>query len=399
MTPPPPDPSGPPPSAPDETVPGGTAPDEVGLGETPSTTPDPFSVGTSPEGPSDDQAESVPDNSLQVSTEAGEVEAPTGGDAPSASDHATLVGWIRVLAGAVLFAVALRVLVFEAYRIPSSSMEDTLLIGDFVLVSKLHYGPRVLGARLPGFSEVGRGDVMVFNHPPDLTPEVERRTPYIKRVVGLPGDTIAIRAKRVFAGRAEVPGPRLGRLLWTVGGRLPTGGVLDTLGLGGRVERLGRGAWAVSATADQARRLAEVEGVESVEPYVRPVGDGSAGFPAALRYSLDDYGPLVVPQSGLAVTLSDETWPVYRAVIERFEGHTAERTAEGFLIDGRPADAVTFRQDYYLVLGDSRDDSADSRTWGFVPRDHVIGRAVGVYFSWDEEAGKPRWSRIGSGVE
>ena len=375
----------PPPDSPDGPAP--PAPDGVALAETSPPLPGPVDPG--PEAGRDEAGRD----------EAGRDEAGRDDTAGPADDHATLVGWVRVLAGAVLFAVALRVFVFEAYRIPSSSMEDTLLVGDFVLVSKLHYGPRVLGARLPGLGDVARGDVMVFNHPPDRTPEVARRTPYIKRVVGLPGDTIAIRAKRVFAGAAEVPGPRTGRALWTLDGRLPTGGELDALGLGGRVERLGRGAWAVSATAGQAQRLAEVDGVESVAPYVRPPGDGSAGFPTALRYSLDDYGPLVVPRRGLTVALGDDTWPVYRRVVERFEGHTTERTAEGFLIDGRPADAHTFRQDYYLVLGDSRDDSSDSRTWGFVPRDHVIGRAVGVYFSWDEAAGRPRWSRVGSGVE
>jgi signal peptidase I len=106
----------------------------------------------------------------------------------------------------------------------------------------------------------------------------------------------------------------------------------------------------------------------------------------------------VVPAAGQTVRLDDASWPVVRTVIERFEGHTVERTATGFLVDGRPAETYTFGQDYYFVLGDSRDDSADSRTWGFVPFDHVIGKAVGVYFSWDDEAGRPRWERIGRGV-
>lgn len=305
--------------------------------------------------------------------------------------------WVRVIVGAMVFAVLLRALAFEAYRIPSTSMEDTLLVGDYVLVSKLNYGARVFGHRLPGLGDVDRGDVVVFNYPPGLE-TVERRTPYIKRVVGLPGDTVAIQAKRVRVGGEVQGAPPAGRQLWEV--VLDDGVTLDTLqamGLDGRVERVGRGVWVAEATAAQARRLRGVVG--DVVPFVRPRGDGSAAFPAALRYSLDDYGPVVVPRRGDTVRLSDATLPVVRMAIERFEGRTVERTAGGFLVDGQPAETYTFTEDYYFVLGDNRDDSADSRTWGFVPRDHLIGKAALVYFSWDEDARAPRWRRFGTAVE
>ena len=320
---------------------------------------------------------------------------PTASRSPEVQ---SLAGWVRVVGGAILFALALRVFAFEAYRIPSTSMEDTLLVGDFVLVSKLHYGPRVLGHRLPGVDGVHRGDVAVFNYPPDLAPDPARRTPYIKRVVGLPGDTLAVVAKRVQIGSGVEALPRRGRQSWRVEGRLPPAERLAALGLAGRVQRLAEGQWAVSATSDQAEALRQSPGVTSMEPRLRPPGDGSAAFPAALHYSLDDYGPVVVPHRGTTVALDDLSWPVVRTVIERFEGHTAERTAQGFLIDGRPAETYTFAQDYFFVLGDSRDDSADSRTWGFVPFDHLIGKAVAVYFSWDEDAGAVRWDRIGQGI-
>ncbi len=320
---------------------------------------------------------------------------PAAGRSPGVQ---SLAGWVRVVGGAILFALALRVLAFEAYRIPSTSMEDTLLVGDFVLVSKLHYGPRVLGHRLPGVDDVDRGDVAVFNYPPDLAPDPARRTPYIKRVVGLPGDTLAVVAKRVQVGREVEALPQRSRQSWQVEGRLPSAERLAALGLAGRVQRLARGAWVVSATGDQAAALRAAPGVASVEPRLRPPGDGSAAFPAAFHYSLDDYGPVVVPRQGTTVVLDDLSWPVVRTVIERFEGHAAERTARGFLIDGRPTETYTFAQDYFFVLGDSRDDSADSRTWGFVPFDHLIGKAVAVYFSWDENAGAVRWDRIGRGI-
>ncbi|MEM0962615.1 MAG: signal peptidase I [Bacteroidota bacterium] len=306
--------------------------------------------------------------------------------------------WLRVVFAAVTFALALRIVAFEAYRIPSTSMEDTLLIGDFVLVSKVHYGARVLGARLPGLSAPARGDVIVFNYPPSPEAEIARRLPYIKRVVGLPGDTLTIRDKQVQIGATALGGPVSGRSLWEVRGRLPLRETLDSLGISRRVQQIGQGAWAVSSTTLQAAALARVPGVESVDPYVRPGGDGSASFPLAQRYSLDNYGPVVVPRRGLEVALTDDTWPVVRPVIERFEGRTAERTAGAFLIDGQPAESYTFGQDYFFVLGDSRDDSADSRTWGFVPFDHVIGKAVVVYFSWDAASSSARWERTGKTV-
>jgi len=348
----------------------------------------------------------TPDDAVSASDSADpEASAPAGpaDAAPTASASRPSTGalwaWVRVLAGAVAFALALRVLVFEAYRIPSTSMEDTLLVGDFVLVSKLHYGARVLGHRLPGFADPGRGDVVVFNYPPDLTPEIARKTPYIKRIVAVPGDTLRIRAKSVEDDGVAVPLPRAGRILWELRGALPPADSLARLGLAGRVERLGRDVWVVSATAAQADALDHLGTLDEVEPYVRPAQDGSAAFPAARRWSLDDYGPLVVPRAGATIRLDDASWDAFRVVLERYEGHTTERTAEGFLIDGRPAETVTFTQDYYFVMGDSRDDSADSRTWGFVPFSHVIGRALGVYFSWDEASGRPRWGRIGAGVE
>ena len=315
------------------------------------------------------------------------------------SSTAELWAWVRVVGGAVLVAVLLRAAAFEAFRIPSTSMEDTLLVGDFVLVSKLHYGPRLLGTRLPGLDDPDRGEVAVFNYPPGLEPEAAQRVPYIKRIVALPGDTLTIRAKEVRIGADVQAAPPSSRQLWEVRRSGPLS--LDTLralGLADRVERRAPGLWLVEGTAAQADRLRALPGVDAVYPLVRPLGDGSAAFPAAFRFSLDDYGPVVVPRAGATVALDDLSWPVVRAVIERFEGHRAERTADGFLLDGAPATTYTFAQDYYFVMGDNRDDSADSRTWGFVPKDHLIGKAIVVYFSWDEAAEAPRWGRVGTAV-
>ena len=308
--------------------------------------------------------------------------------------------WVRVVVAAVVAAVAMRAFVFEAYRIPSESMEDTLLVGDFVFVSKLAYGPRVWGRHLPGLGAPARGDVAVFHYPPGLEARVEDRMPYIKRVAGLPGDTVAIVAKRLVVNGAPVASPPAGRRFWQMqtDGPPPSPEALAAAGLDVRPERLAAGVWVADLPPEAAPRLAALDGVLAVAPYLRPPGDGSAAFPISQRYSLDTYGPVVVPRRGLTVPLDDATFGLYRVAIARDEGHDAERTAVGFAIDGRPATAYTFEQDYLFVLGDHRDDSADSRTWGFVPTRNLIGRAARVYLSWDEADRRVRWDRVGMAV-
>ena len=328
-------------------------------------------------------------------------DASASSSAPAARRFAALRSWLKVIGGAILAAGVLRACVFEAYRIPSSSMADTLQINDYVFVSKLTYGARIFGARLPGFGKVERGDVAVFNYPPERGP-IEGRTPYIKRVVGLPGDTVALVSKGVQVNGEPVEAPLFGRQLWrvrTTPGGLPPLDTLMAIGIDGRVQRSGRQSWVVETGPVSANALEERPGILDVTPYIREIGDGSAGFPAAFHYSLDDYGPLVVPYAGLTIPVTPDTWPLVREVAERHEGRTVRRTARGFEIDSVLVDSYTFTHDYLFVLGDNRDDSADSRAWGFVPTTHLIGRASRIYFSWDEATGTPRWDRIGLAVE
>ncbi|HYE96541.1 MAG TPA: signal peptidase I [Rubricoccaceae bacterium] len=323
--------------------------------------------------------------------------------------------WVRVLAGALLVALALRVFVVEAYRIPSVSMEETLRPGDFLFVSKLHYGPRLpltLGLpfsdwyypglemparRLPGFSAVRRGDVVVFNYPPEEGP-VDRRETYIKRVIGLPGDTVEVRTKVVSVNGERVPDPPLRRQLWRVeienGAAMPPPETLAAWGVGPRFDRVGGPVRLTEGTDAEIGRLRRWPGVRAVIPLVRTPDEGRAPFPPGRPWTLDDFGPLVVPGRGVTVRLDDMTWLTYRDVLTRFEGVRAERTVGGFVLDGTPADRYTFAQDYYFVMGDNRDDSADSRSWGFVPESHLVGKAVLVYFSWDDRSARPRWDRV-----
>ena len=311
-----------------------------------------------------------------------------------------VASWTKVILGAVLAAAVLKACLFEAYRIPSSSMADTLQVNDYVFVSKLTYGARIFGVRLPGLRGVERGDVAVFNYPPERGP-IASRTPYIKRVVGLPGDTVELVAKGLRVNGEPVQPPARGRQLWrvrTLAGGLPPLDTLRAIGVDGRVERTGRQSWVVDSGLRAAEALAQQPSVAEVTAYLRDLGDGSAGFPLAARYSLDDYGPLVVPYAGQTIPLTIDTWPLVREVAERHEGRSVRRTPRGFEIDGGLTDSYTFTHDYLFVLGDSRDDSADSRAWGFVPMPHLIGRAERIYFSWDEDVRRVRWDRVGQAV-
>ena len=331
---------------------------------------------------------------------------------PPAPARSALGLWARVLGVALLAALGLRVFVVEAFRIPTPSMERTLLVGDFLLVSKLPYGPRTpvtLGlpftgryldaelpsVRLPGFGRVERGDVVVFNLPTERGP-LDRRTPFVKRVVGLPGDTVAIVGKEVRVNGeavAEAPGVQQ---RWVV--RLERGvpfapESFREIGVRMAFERRDEGEWLVRMTPAQAEAVAAWPAVRAVVPDLaaRP----EPLFPLGRSQTLDDYGPVVVPQEGETVRLSGTTWPTLRDVITRHEGHTARRFADGrYEIDGELAETYTVGQDYYFVLGDNRDDSSDSRRWGFVPHDHLIGKAVLVYFSWEPYEGRVRWDRL-----
>jgi signal peptidase I len=326
--------------------------------------------------------------------------------------------WLTVLGAALVLALLLRAFAFEAYTIPSSSMEETLLVGDYLFVSKLHYGPRTpvtLGlpftdlylrgvelpwTRLPGFTQPRRGDVVVFNFPPEPAP-IDRKEYYIKRIVGLPGDTVRVVAKRVVVNGDTLPVPPSAQQLWRVRltpDTVTAARVLPAEAVRGVLSREGA-EWLVEGTGAEAARWALLAEVAAVAPYRRDPADASAGFPPGGGYSLDDYGPVVVPARGRTVRLDDRTWPVYRDAIRRYEGVAAQRVAGGFEVGGALTDRYTFRQDYYFVTGDNRDDSADSRTWGFVPADHLVGKALLVYFSWDPAEGRPRWGRILRWVE
>ena len=346
----------------------------------------------------------------------------SGAGAKGAKGPATAKGaareWFEALVFALVVMLIVRTFIFDLFRIPTPSMEKSLLVGDYLFVSKLNYGTRTpvtLGVpftqvhmpgfelphfRFPGFSKVKTGDAIVFNYPVEERP-VDRKTHYIKRVVGLPGQEVALVNKQVYVN--DEPQERVSGIqqYWDVyktdervvvsPKRLRAIGV-DTLAMTIN-PRLVR----IVATQDAIEEVESWSYIDRVEPYIAPVNAGYSAvmYPPGKGYTPDTYGPVVVPAKDKAVTLSSENWPVYEPVIRRYEGRRTRVTAEGaFEIDGVVSSSYTFSQDYYFVMGDNRDNSEDSRFWGFVPMDHVVGKAILVYYSWDKEKNLPRFNRI-----
>ncbi len=301
-------------------------------------------------------------------------------------------------------------------------MEKNLLVGDYLFVSKLHYGtrtPMTLGipftqvylpglklpnTRLPGFSSVKRGDAIVFNWPDDRQHPIDRKTHYIKRVMGLPGETIQLINKVVHVDGQPVPLASGMQQRWNAFKtdwrvRLSPSN-LEAIGIDPltQVREYDNSLLVqIDATPAAAEEIARWPGIDRVEPYVaQPNSEFSERlYPHGSGFTTDNYGPLVIPGKDQTVELTDDNWPVLEPVIRRYERRETERAGDGtLLVDGQATTSFKFTQDYFFVMGDYRDNSEDSRFWGFVPMDHIVGKAVLVYFSWDADDNLPRFSRL-----
>lgn len=325
--------------------------------------------------------------------------------------------WGEALFFAAIVVLIVRTLFFDLFRIPTPSMEKNLLVGDYLFVSKLHYGTRLpltLGVpftswhlpgvrfpytRLPGFSDVERGDAIVFNYPPEQQP-IDRKMHYIKRVIGMPGETLSVRDKVVHIDGEPLPLGTGMQQFWYVYKsdpryRLPASRLRE-LGVSDRRPTQDESVVRVLATRSAVEAMTAWPSVERVEPYIaRDDAYSALMYPPGRGYTPDNYGPIRIPVEGESVVLTGENWPVYEPVISRYEGHTTQRVGDdGFRIDGEPATTYTFTQDYFFAMGDNRDNSEDSRFWGFVPENHIVGKALFTYFSWDSESTLPRFGRI-----
>lgn len=336
--------------------------------------------------------------------------------------------WLRTLLVAVVIASLVRWLVIEAFTIPSSSMEQTLLTGDFIFVSKLHYGARTpktllrlplvhqtIGRtgipayldwiqlpqyRLPGYSYVKRGDKVVFNYPMQLDKPVDLRTYYIKRCVALPNDVIWIDDAQVHIDNVSMPPPPGLQYRYYL--------KTDTMLSAPFFRRYkireyfpAREGYFVCTTPNTATRLAKNPAIQAVHRVVMPRGTADPQvYPSSteLPWNADHFGPITVPSKGTTVPINATTLAQYERVITYHEGHREVCIDDNKLwINGQQVTTYTFRQDYYFMMGDNYHNSEDARFWSFVPQDHIVGKAVFVLFSLEPQESflrKIRWERI-----
>lgn len=410
----------------------------------------------------------------------------------------SLMSWVDAIVYALVLVYFVFAFVGQNYQIPSSSLEKTLMTGDFLWVNKMAYGPRVPMTpvhfplvqntlplvnsksyldnpqwkyhRLKGYDTVKLGDIVVFNFPggdsvalkqqnpdiyamsrmigeqmiaqraaanpggsaverdaavrvlgmnyimanPDVFGEViwrpvDRRENYVKRCVGLPGQTFEIRDGEIYNDGVMMPAPEFVQYCYTFNhadwGHM-TPELRDAfweryeVSVADRVADPSHSAQGVPLTAGQVERL-KADGAVS---NIRRVSFGAYDnflFPLAtsmeLGWTLDDYGPVTIPAKGMTVKLDEQGWATYGHAIAHYEPHTAEWRGGRAYIDGKPADEYTFEMDYYFMMGDNRHKSLDSRFWGFVPEDHIVGRPERVLISFDPDKsllGKIRWNRV-----
>ncbi len=362
--------------------------------------------------------------------------------------------WLDSVAFAVVAATLIRFFVFEAYTIPTPSMESSLMVGDFLFVSKLHYGVRTPKTplqlplthqkiwftdipsylrwldlpifRLPGFSSVKQGDAVVFNVPnyeEDGDAPVDLRTFYVKRCVATPGDVLEVRDQQVIVNGKAMENPvRMQHPIFMKTKENLEDKFFEEYGIRNSPDASYDSAdWLPLAEPDSQNVLwgyklntskAMMEEIQAspfkksfdVNLFKDPKGVTFIDiFPhdtTLFKWNRDFYGPLKVPAKGLTVPLTPGNVALYSEAIQKYEGNK-NVVVNGYqiTIEGKAITSYTFKQDYYFMMGDNRHNSADSRFWGFVPSDHIVGKAFFVWMSIDPNKpliswNKIRWNRI-----
>lgn len=389
-----------------------------------------------------------------------------------------VMGWVDAIVFALVAVYFINTFFFQNYQIPTSSLEKTLLVGDFLLVSKCNYGARVpntplsfplaqhtlpiLGTksyienpqweykRLKGFEQVKRGDIVVFNYPagdtvctksefPDyytlcqmygrervwndkanfgeiIWRPIDRRENYVKRCVGIAGDTLQIIDNQVYLNGKKEVNPKEMQLNYFVvtDGTMISKQQFRNLGISnddsnksiitdpGYYQYLnapqGATIYLLPMTQTAVNMLKEFSFVKSITVMPGELGGPTYPYTEANKWTVSNYGPIWIPKKGAVIQLTEENYPVYERVIRTYEDNQLEKRDGKIYLNGEAVTSYTFKMNYFWMMGDNRMNSADSRSWGFVPEDHVVGKPILIWMSLDKDRGwfdgKIRFNRI-----
>ena len=384
--------------------------------------------------------------------------------------------WIDAIVFAVVAATIIRTFLLEAYTIPTSSMEKSLLVGDYLFVSKITYGPKAPNTplsfpfvhhtlpgtkdvksyvewikfpfyRFAGLKNVEHNDAVVFNYPAGDTVStrfqsnisyyslikeygrdrvwsdkrnfgdivarpVDKRENYVKRCIGLPGDTLSIVNRQVYLdGKKAINPEKLQyQYMVTTDGTSINPRILDKLNITEPAKNNRRtnkpGQFVLVLTEEAKAEVEKLPIVKKVEVFnEKPNTWKPEIFPydSAYKWNRDNFGPIYIPKAGVPINLTIKNLPIYERLISTYEGNNLVVKNGDIYINDIKTDIYTPKYNYYWMMGDNRHNSADSRYWGFVPEDHIVGRAEFVWLSLDQNKslldGKIRWDRIFSVVK
>ena len=366
--------------------------------------------------------------------------------------------WTSSILFAIVAATIVHTYFIQPFTIPSSSLEKSLLVGDFLFVSKFHYGARIpmttVGApmvhdtipllnkksylfndhveekktswinklqlpylRLPGFEKIDRNEIVVFNQPADtlldmnnFNPDrnyykpIDKKTNLVKRCVAVAGDSLEVRDGFVYINgkKNELPDRAHLQFSYYVQPKTNTFNpnylkerydITDNFG----ILQNSNNTYYFSAISDEAlSKFKNHPNVASITPNKKIKGERDPSiFPHDPNYNwnVDFFGPLYIPEEGKTIDINVDVLPLYKRVITEYEGNTLQVKGNQILINGEVTNTYTFKQNYYWMMGDNRHNSIDARAWGFVPFDHVLGKPVFIWMSWDGLK-NPRWERF-----
>jgi signal peptidase I len=354
------------------------------------------------------------------------------------------------LAFAIVVATFVHTYFIQPYVIPTSSLEKSLLIGDFLFVSKFNYGartpmtpiaapmvhdslplvgtlsylkkPQIPYFRFPKLEKIKNNDIVVFNWPRDtldnmyhpsnirIDKPIDKKTNYVKRCVGIAGDSLEIKDGIVFINGKELILPERAKPQYSYNvafnrNEINIEYIISELNITDGVGLISEDTLHFRAlTFEGAERLKNFPGVKYVKRNISRIAEDGifpdfkdGRIPSENSWNADNYGPIYIPEAGKTVTLTKETLPLYKIIITEYEGNTLEVNGDEIKINGQVTKTYTFKQDYYWMMGDNRHNSLDARYFGYTPEDHIVGKPVFIWMSWNSNGkgiNKIRWERL-----